>query len=313
MRNVLEVSPEERWARVQPGIVNNHLSAAVRQHGLMYAPDPVTSARATVGGGIGNNSCGPHSVIYGKTLDHILEVDAILSDGSRVHFAPTVGEGLEDKLAQNDLEGAIYRETRRLAWEHADEIAQRFPRILRRVMGYNLDDFTGSGPMNLTRAVVGSEGTLVAVTEARVKPRAVCRSIKGLGVLHFTDLIECMEASVPILEHSPSAVELVGHMIIDNCKVNPGYRHMLDQFIGDPRELLFVEFYGDSPREVQAKLEALKADMERRRLGYATMITNDPDQQRRWYALREAGLGLAMAPQGRRQAAPVRRGHGSLP
>ena len=88
MRNVLEVSPEERWARVQPGIVNNHLSAAVRQHGLMYAPDPVTSARATVGGGIGNNSCGPHSVIYGKTLDHILEVDAILSDGSRVHFAP---------------------------------------------------------------------------------------------------------------------------------------------------------------------------------------------------------------------------------
>ena len=106
-------------------------------------------------------------------------------------------------------------------------------------MGYNLDDFTGSGPMNLTRAVVGSEGTLVAVTEARVNLVPLPQH-KGLGVLHFTDLIECMEASVPILEHSPSAVELVGHMIIDNCKVNPGYRHMLDQFIGDPRELLFV-------------------------------------------------------------------------
>ncbi|HCH35284.1 MAG TPA: oxidoreductase, partial [Dehalococcoidia bacterium] len=115
---------------------------------------------------------------------------------------------------------------------------------------------------------------------------------------HFTDLIECMEASVPILEHSPSAVELIGHMIIDNCKVNAGYRHLLNYFIGEPRELLLVEFYGDSPREVQSKLEALKADMEHRRLGYATMISNDPQEQRRWYALREAGLGLAMALKG---------------
>ncbi len=297
MRSILEVSPEERWARVQPGIVNNHLSAAVRRHGLMYGPDPVTSARATVGGGIGNNSCGPHSVIYGKTLDHILEVDAILSDGSRARFAPTTGAALEDKMSQSDLEGAIYRETRRLAREHADEIAQRFPRILRRVMGYNLDDFIGDGPMNLARAVVGSEGTLVAVTEARVNLVSVPEH-KGLGVVHFTDLIECMEAATPILEHSPSAVELIGHMIIDNCKVNPGYRHLLNYFIGEPRELLFVEFYGESPREVRSKLEALKSDMEHRRLGYATMITNYPDEQRQWYALREAGLGLAMALKG---------------
>ena len=107
MRTVLEVSPEERWARVQPGIVNNHLSAAVRQHGLMYGPDPVTSQRATIGGGIGNNSCGPHSVIYGKTIDHVLEIDAILSDGSRTHFAPVTGQPSIDRLSQQGSHGVL--------------------------------------------------------------------------------------------------------------------------------------------------------------------------------------------------------------
>jgi FAD/FMN-containing dehydrogenase/Fe-S oxidoreductase len=303
MRNVIEIAPEERWARVQAGIVNNHLSAAVKQYGLMYGPDPVTSQRATVGGGIGNNSCGPHSVIYGKTLDHILEIDAILSDGSRAHFAPITGAPLEERMLQDDLEGKIYREVRRLAHLHTDEIQRRFPKLLRRVMGYNLDDFMGDGAMNLTRIAVGSEGTLLAVTEAKVN-LVPLPTYKGLGVVHFTDLIECMEATVPLLELSPSAVELIGHMIIDNCKNNDGYRHLLGNFIGDPRELLFVEFYGDSPEEVASKLDAMKADMEHRRLGYATMITNDPDTHRRWYELREAGLGLAMAVKGDSKALP---------
>ena len=297
MRSVLQVSPEERWARVQPGIVNNHLSRAVAQHGLMYGPDPVTSNRATVGGGIGNNSCGPHSVIYGKTLDHILEVDVILADGTRAHFAPVGGEALEDRLSSEGLEGHVYREVRRLAHEHRDEIERRYPKILRRVMGYNLDNFVGDGPVNLTQAVVGSEGTLTVVTEAKVN-LVPLPTHKGLAVVHFSDLIECMEASVPILEHEPSAVEMIGRMVLKNCAENPGYRHLMDFLEGEPTELLFVEFYGDSEPEVRSKLQALKADLDHRRLGYATLTTTEPALQRRWYSLREAGLGLAMALKG---------------
>ena len=297
MHGVVAVSPEERWARVQPGIVNHHLSRAVATHGLMYAPDPVTSNRATVGGGIGNNSCGPHSVIYGKTLDHILEVDVVLSDGTRTSFAPVGAEALEDRFARDDLEGRLYREVRRLAHEHRDEVARRFPKILRRVGGYNLDAFGGDGPMNLTHAVVGSEGTLTIVTEAKVNLVPVPKH-KGLAVVHFSDLIECMEAAVPILEHGPSAVEMIGRMVLKNCAENPGYRHLMDFLEGDPTELLFVEFYGDSEAEVRSKLDALKADLDHRNLGYATLTTPDPALHRRWYSLREAGLGLSMALKG---------------
>ena len=302
MRNVVEVQAEERWARVQPGIVNNHLSAAMRPQGLMYGPDPVTSARATVGGGIGNNSCGAHSVIYGKTLDHILEIDVVLSDGSRAHFDAAGGQELERRMSMDTLEGSLYREVRRIAYEHRDEVARRFPKILRRVSGYNLDDFVNDAPMNLTRMVGASEGTLVVVTEAKVNLVPVPK-MRGTAAIHFKGLVESMEATVAILDHGPSAVEMIGELILRNCKVNPGYRHLLDWVEGDPEAMIFVEFYGESVAELESKLDALEADLNRRGLGYATVTSSDAAQQRRMWELREAGLGLAMAIKG--DAKPV--------
>ena len=297
MRQVLEVQPEERWARVQPGIVNHHLSAAVRRYGLMYAPDPVTSARATVGGGIGNNSCGAHSVIYGKTLDHIREVSVVLSDGSRARFDPAGGTELERRMSQNTLEGRVYREVRRIAYEHRDDVERRFPKILRRVSGYNLDDFTNDAPMNLTRMVGASEGTLAVVTEAMVSLVPVPK-LRGTAVVHFHGLVEAMEATVAILEHEPSAVEQIGELIIRNCRINPGFRHLLDWVEGAPQNLIFIEFYGDTLAEIDAKLTRVKQDLTQRGLGYAIVTSSDPAQQRHMWGLREAGLGLAMAIKG---------------
>ena len=297
MDRVLEVRPEERWALVQPGLVVAHLNRAVSQYGLQYAPDPVTSNRATIGGGIGTNSCGSHSVIYGKTLDHVQELDVVLSDGSSAHLGRLEGPELAKKLGQESLEGRVYREVRRLAHAHREEVERRFPKIMRRVSGYNLDEFVGDGPMDLTRMIVGSEGSLAVITAAKVNLVPVPR-FKGLAALHFRELLEAMEATVAILGQGPSAVELVDKTIIGRCRESPGFRHLLTFLEGDPDCLLLVEFYGDTEPEVQSKLAGLRRDMERRGLGYATVTATSPAQQRQMWALREAGLGLVMSIRG---------------
>src|SRR5580765_8057608 len=161
LNRVLEVNVVQRWARVEPGIVLDELNAGLKPHGLRFAPDISTASRATLGGMMANNSSGARSVIYGKTIDHVLEQQVVLSDGSVVHFRERSASELDAVCATNTLEGTCYREVRRLAATHAGEIALRYPRVLRRVGGYNLDAFVDhDAAFNLTRLMVGSEGTL---------------------------------------------------------------------------------------------------------------------------------------------------------
>ena len=297
MNGVLEVQPEEGWARVQPGLVVDQLDRAVARHGLHYAPDPITSNRATIGGGIGANSCGAHSVVYGKTLDHVREVDVVLSDGATARLGSLTGQELDRKLGAESLEGRLYREVRRIAQAHREEVARRFPRILRRVSGYNLDEFAGDGPMDLTRMVVGSEGTLAVVTEAKVglvpQPKH-----KGLAVVHFHGLTEAMEATVRVLELGPSAIEVVDRTVVDRCRQAPGFRYLVEFVERDPECLLLVEFFGDTEGEVQGRLEGLRRELERLHLGYATVATTEPARQHEMWELRRAGLGLVMGVRG---------------
>ena len=146
MNQLLEVNAEEGWARVQPGIVLDHLNRQLYSHGYHYAPDPTTSNRACVGGGIGNNTCGSHSVIYGKTVDHVMEVQTVLSDGSRARFGRIDASELEGKLASDTLESQIYRGVIDIAQANRDEIEARYPKVIRRVSGYNLEDFMDPWP-----------------------------------------------------------------------------------------------------------------------------------------------------------------------
>ncbi len=308
LNQVVEVNREESWARVEPGIVLDQLNRELLSYGLMYAPDPTTSSRACVGGGIGNNTCGAHSVIYGKSLDHIKELDVILSDASTTHFRPLDSAELEAKLSGAGLESEIYRGVRRLAQDNDAAIRERYPNIMRRVSGYNLDEFLTEsiGPyagsaishgFNLTRMVVGSEGTLCVATEAKVNlvPRP---TMTALSVAHFHDIFQASEAVKEILNHGPSSIEIMDKNVLDRSRQSLGLGNAMSIIEGDPGAILAIEFYGESEDELTAKMEGLKRDLERRRLGYACVNLLDRAAQANIWNVRKNGLGLLMSMHG---------------
>jgi FAD/FMN-containing dehydrogenase/Fe-S oxidoreductase len=301
---VLEINVGERWARVEPGCILDDLNLALAPRRLLFAPDVSTANRATIGGMIANNSCGARSVLYGKTIDHVLELKAVLSDGSLVHFGLLTETQLDTKCAQTDREGACYRATRRLAAELAGEINQRFPRILRRVGGYNLDEFVpervrsrdGFG-FNLARLLVGSEGTLGVTVEAKLRlvnlPRA-----RATLVVEFADLLEALSAAPLILQHGPAAVEVVDKYVLDSTKLNTEASRLRDFLQGDPAAILLIEFYTEQADELPPRLAALEIDLRRHRLGYCYLAVTATAAQARVWKLRTMALGLSMAEKG---------------
>ena len=303
MANVLEFSVEERWVRAQPGLVLTELNKQAARHGLLYGIDPSTQNRATIGGGVGNNSCGAHSIVYGKTIDNVLSVDAVLADSTRVSFSQLDGPQLDAKLDLGGLEGEIYRELRRIGVEQAEEIERRFPKIMRRVSGYNLDDFVhDSGPMDVSRMLLGSEGTLAVVTEAKLRLHELPK-FKGLAAVHFRTLVEAAEGTIAALEHPVASIELIDSVIVERCRASLGFHHLADFVEGEPGGILLIEMAGDTEAEVAGKLDALKADLDKRHLGYYTFTTTDAAAQRDIWRMREAGQGLITSVRGPLKAA----------
>jgi len=293
---LLEVNPAERWARVEPGIVLDELNAALRTHNLRFAPDISTASRATVGGMMANNSSGARSVMYGKTIDHVLEQEVVLSDGSVVHFRPLARAEIDAICQQNTLEAACYREVCRLATTHAAEIDRRFPKVLRRVGGYNLDCFVDPDqPFNLAKMMVGSEGTLGVVLEATIALVPLPKA-KAVLAIQFADLLEALEATPAILPHRPSAIEIMDGFILDNTKQSAALDRLRRTFIeGDPAALLCVELYDDEANNLPPRLEAIERDLRARRFGYRYFHALDLPTQATIWSLREAALGLSMA------------------
>jgi FAD/FMN-containing dehydrogenase/Fe-S oxidoreductase len=296
LNRVLEVNVAERWARVEPGIVLDELNAQLKPHGLRFAPDISTASRATVGGMMANNSSGARSVLYGKTIDHVLEQEVLLSDGSVVFFGPLSPEALEEKCAAPGLEGECYRIVRRLSRGLTTEIDKRFPKVLRRVGGYNLDEFTDPlKPFNLAKLMVGSEGTLGVVLEAKVNLVAL-PAHKSVLAIQFATLLEALGATPFILQHTPSAIEVMDKFILDHTRQSAPLQALRDSFIeGEPGALLCVEFYGDRAEDLPPRMQAVERDLRGRGLGYRFHHAVDLPGQARIWSLREAALGLSMA------------------
>ena len=255
-------------------------------------------SRANIGGMIGNNSCGARSVIYGKTIDHVLGLKAVLADAQMVEMGPVDGETYAEKVGQENLEGKIYKTVREVALGNAEEICSQFPDVMRRVSGYNLDQFTDRDvPFDLSKIVVGSEGTLCAVVEAKLRVVPLPPH-KGLVAVHFNDLNESLEANIVALETDPASVELTDKLLIDLTGASIEHAPRRRFLEGDPEALLFVEYYADSEADLIGKMELLEKRLKERDMGYAFVRALTAADQANMWALRKAGLGLLMGMKG---------------
>lgn len=298
MNKILELNAEEGWVRVQPGVVLDELNEFLKPHGFLFGPDVSTSSRANIGGMIGNNSCGARSVIYGKTIDHVLGLKAVLADAQLVEMGPVDGKTYADKTGQVDLEGQIYRRLREIASDNAEEIRRQYPDVMRRVSGYNLDQFIDEDePFDLSKIVVGSEGTLCAMVEAKLRVVPLPPH-KGLVAVHFDDLNESLEANIVALETGPASVELTDKLLIDLTGSSIEYAPRRYFLQGDPEALLFVEYYAGSEADLIRKMELLEARLAEQGMGYAFVRALTAADQANMWALRKAGLGLLMGMKG---------------
>ena len=295
LRKIIDFDADQRTACVQPGLVLDQLNRFLKPHGLFYPVDVSTANRATLGGMTGNNSCGARSIRYGNMVHNVRSVEALLADGTRAHFQALNGG---EQLAQ---ESAVYRQLVQdmlaLGKSEADEIASRFPDLLRRVGGYNIDELTKADP-NMGRLLVGSEGTLGFFQRIHLNLQPLPPN-KVLGVCHFPSFYDAMESTQHIVKLDPSAVELVDRTMIDLARDIPIYAPTVNRFVqGEPEALLLVEFAGE---DGDAQLRSLRQLVELMgTLGFpnAVVEATDAEFQHAIWEVRKSGLNIMMSMKG---------------
>ncbi len=302
MTRIIEINKEENWVRVEPGVILDELNLALKEYGLFFGPETSTSNRCMLGGMLGNNACGSHSLIYGSTRDHTIEVEAILSDGSEVIFKPLTDEEFLNKIADDTLENKIYKSAHEILSNNVNrnEINKEFPNnnIRRRNTGYALDlllkmkPFNSKGDQfNFSSLLAGSEGTLAFTKAIKLNLVPIPPANKALVCVHFHTIKEALQANILALKHKPVAIELMDSTILELTKKNIAQEKNRFFVEGEPKAILIVEFAEDDPEIIIEKTSLLEAELREVGYGYHFPIVEGHDIAKVW-ELRKAGLGI---------------------
>lgn len=312
---ILEFNAEEKWIRVQPGVIRDELNLFLKPHGLLFGPETSTANRAMIGGMVGNNSCGSNSVVYRSTREHLLEVKALLSDGSEAVFSTLGLDEFHSKCELPTLEGSIYKSIRSMLglYENQEEIRKEFPKktVERRNTGYAVDILLDSAPFNaggedfnFCKLIAGSEGTLAFITEIKLNVVPLPPKESGLLCVHFDTIDESLRANLIGLKYGASASELIDHYILECTKDNIEQRKNRFFVSGDPGAILVIEYQAETREEIKAKAALVEAEMRAAGLGYHFPLLFGEDTKKIW-TLRKAGLGLLSNLPGDEKAVPV--------
>jgi FAD/FMN-containing dehydrogenase/Fe-S oxidoreductase len=295
MDEVIALDTAARRVRVQPGVVMERLNASLRQHKLWFPVDVSTGDRATIGGMTANNSCGARSIRYGNMVHNVRAIDAMLADGSEAHFAEVPGN-LGDDIEPERYRGLV-RDMRALHRREADEIAARFPKVLRRVGGYNIEMISAAGH-NMAHLLVGSEGTLAFFSEIELDLQPIPPH-RVLGICHFPSFYRAMDATQHIVKLDPAAVELVDRTMIELARDNPVFRPIVDRFVqGEPEAILLTEFAGEDADDNLRRLKQLVELMGDLGFPGSVIEATDPAFQSAVWTVRREGLNIMMSMKG---------------
>jgi len=302
LNRIIELNLQDGWVRVEPGIVCAELNAYLSQYGVHFAPDPATLNRCTIGGMIANNAAGMRSVLHGMTIDHVLEVNLILSDGNIVNLSEHDLSSLDSLCEETSRIGVLHSEMRSIIQKHESFIRERYPKVIRRSGGYALDALLDFNHFNLSKLVCGSEGSLGVVSDAKLRLTPLPQA-SALCLAHFTTLDAALRAAPLTVRSGASAAELIDGVIVSRARNNPLTREICQQVQGDPGALLIIEVQSDG-EEADAIALAQKQAEALSGLAYAAPVICDPTSVSNVWRMRGAVLGLMSSPQSRQKPTP---------